>query len=259
MAQKRYEGLLMVRNKAIKGKGAWYWTHLEPLLAHNTETGLPKAVKLRYTLCDVVFSASNPSRTASEHLKRDMCPNFNSAAKPISSVSPVVVPSSSPSSASPFLAQHNHRKRTTTSPSASGSLYHAPSRFGSALVPQQPHLVMSGGKEDLGALAMLEDSVKKLKSPKTSPGPALSKAQIDSAIEFLGDWVYESCGSVSFASLEHPKFRAFLSQVGLSAVFSRELTGARLEARFEGASTLPTTPTKTTTACSLSTSTSIKT
>ena len=37
-AQKRYEGLLMVRNKAIKGKGAWYWTHLEPLLVHNTES-----------------------------------------------------------------------------------------------------------------------------------------------------------------------------------------------------------------------------
>ncbi|KAG5039719.1 hypothetical protein AAZX31_05G051200 [Glycine max] len=236
-AQKRYEGLLMVRNKAIKGKGAWYWTHLEPLLVHNTETGLPKAVKLRCTLCDAVFSASNPSRTASEHLKRGTCPNFNSAAKPISSVSPVLLPSSTspPPSASPF----NHRKRTTTSPSASGSgsgsLYHAPSRFGSGLIPQQQHLMLSGGKDDLGALAMLEDSVKKLKSPKTSPGLALSKAQIDSAIEFLGDWVYESCGAVSFSSLEHPKFRAFLAQVGLPAVFPREFTGTRLDARFEEA------------------------
>lgn len=228
-AQKRYEGLLMVRNKAIKGKGAWYWTHLEPLLVHNNETGLPKAVKLRCSLCDAVFSASNPSRTASEHLKRGTCPNFNSsAAKPISSVSPasVVAPS-------PFLVQHNHRKRTTTSPSGSGSgsAYPVPSRFGS----QQPHLMLSGGKEDLGALAMLEDSVKKLKSPKTSPGPALSKAQIDSAFEFLGDWVYESCASVSFTSLEHPKFRAFLAQVGLPAVLPREFTGARLDARFEEA------------------------
>ncbi|KAL5183788.1 hypothetical protein HKD37_17G047604 [Glycine soja] len=237
-AQKRYEGLLMVRNKAIKGKGAWYWTHLEPLLVHNTETGLPKAVKLRCTLCDAVFSASNPSRTASEHLKRGTCPNFNSAAKPISSVSPVLVSSStSPPSASPF----NNRKRTTTSPSASGSgsgsLYHAPSRFGIGLIPhqQQQHLKLSGGKEDLGALAMLEDSVKKLKSPKTSPGPTLSKAQIDSAIKFLGDWVYESCGAVSFSSLEHPKFRAFLAQVGLPPVFPREFTGTRLDARFEEA------------------------
>ncbi|KAK7375607.1 hypothetical protein VNO78_12532 [Psophocarpus tetragonolobus] len=82
-AQKRYEGLLMVRNKAIKEKGVCYWTHLEPLLVHNTETGLPKAVKLRCSLCDAVFSSSNPSRTASQHLKRGTCPNFNSAAKPI--------------------------------------------------------------------------------------------------------------------------------------------------------------------------------
>ncbi|KAK7264442.1 hypothetical protein RJT34_32051 [Clitoria ternatea] len=239
--QKRYEGLLMVRNKAIKGKGAWYWAHLEPLLVHNTETGHPKAVKLRCSLCDAVFSASNPSRTASEHLKRGTCPNFNSAAKPISSVSPstvsasasasgaVVVVSSSPSpSLSPSLVHPNHRKRNT---SPSGS--YAPTRFGSGLLTHQPHLMLSGGKEDLGALAMLEDSVKKLKSPKASPGPTLTKTQIDSAVDYLADWVYESCGSVSFSSLEHPKFRAFLSQVGLPTVFPRELMGGRLDVRFE--------------------------
>ncbi|KAH1078470.1 hypothetical protein GLYMA_19G183300v4 [Glycine max] len=42
---KCFEGLLMVRNKVIKGKGAWYWTYLEPLLVHNIEMGLPKALK----------------------------------------------------------------------------------------------------------------------------------------------------------------------------------------------------------------------
>ncbi|MCI53396.1 hypothetical protein A2U01_0074642, partial [Trifolium medium] len=97
----------------------WYWSHLEPLLVHNNETGLPKAVKLRCFLCDAVFSASNPSRTASEHLKRGTCPNFNSAVKPISSVSPetgsgagagagagaVVVVSSPP----PFSSSSVHR------------------------------------------------------------------------------------------------------------------------------------------------------
>ncbi|QHN87869.1 hypothetical protein DS421_16g558810 [Arachis hypogaea] len=59
---------------------------------------------------------------------------------------------------------------------------------------QQQHLVLSGGKEDLCALAMFEDSVKKLKSPKTSPGPALSKEQVNSALELLSDWLYETCG-----------------------------------------------------------------
>ncbi|KAK9145728.1 hypothetical protein Sjap_005631 [Stephania japonica] len=76
--QKRYNGLLMIRTKAIKGKGAWYWSHLEPILFQNQET-TSKALKLRCGLCNALFSASNPSRTASEHLKRGICPNFNGA------------------------------------------------------------------------------------------------------------------------------------------------------------------------------------
>ncbi|KAG0462062.1 hypothetical protein HPP92_020538 [Vanilla planifolia] len=98
---RRFEALLSVRSKAMKGKGAWYWAHLEPLLLQGQEPGLAMAVKLRCSLCDAVFSASNPSRTASEHLKRGACPSFNSAAaaavaaagptsapKPISSLPP---------------------------------------------------------------------------------------------------------------------------------------------------------------------------
>ncbi|XVE64984.1 hypothetical protein DITRI_Ditri07aG0145700 [Diplodiscus trichospermus] len=261
---RRYEGLVMVRTKAIKGKGAWYWAHLEPMLVHNTDTGLPKAVKLRCSLCDAVFSASNPSRTASEHLKRGTCPNFNSLAKPISSVSP------SPTTVATATATQSNRKRSSSSitvtatggvlvgsGSGSGSSYEVtplaivdPSRIcgelpyspspgavvpasGGSFVPHQQHLVLSGGKEDLGALAMLEDSVKKLKSPKTSPGPTLSKSQVECAVDFLADWIYECCGSVSFSSLEHPKFRAFLNQVGLPPVSRRELVGSRLDVKYE--------------------------
>lgn len=112
---KRYEGLVMVRTKAVKGKGAWYWAHLEPILVQNSDTGLPKAVKLRCSLCDAVFSASNPSRTASEHLKRGTCPNFNSVAKPISSVppSPSTTVTLSPSP-TPSHQQQNHRKRSSS-------------------------------------------------------------------------------------------------------------------------------------------------
>ncbi|KAK0588238.1 hypothetical protein LWI29_036439 [Acer saccharum] len=266
---KRYEGLVMVRTKAIKGKGAWYWAHLEPMLIQNTDTGLPKAVKLRCSLCDAVFSASNPSRTASEHLKRGTCPNFNSLPKPISSISPspnLASPSPSPSTTTTTHHHHHNRKRSSSSSAfdiatktgvgaavgSSSSSFQAatpltivdPSRFqevagtvvtanvsGSYLTQQ--HLVLSGGKEDLAPLAMLEDSVKRLKSPKMSPGPTLSKNQIDCAFEFLSDWVYESCGSVSFSSLEHPKFRAFLNQVGLPGFSRRDFIGPRLDSRFE--------------------------
>ncbi|CAI9093834.1 OLC1v1029418C1 [Oldenlandia corymbosa var. corymbosa] len=282
---KRYEGLVMVRTKAIKGKGAWYWAHLEPILVQNSETGMPKAVKLRCTLCEAVFSASNPSRTASEHLKRGTCPNFNSV-KPISSIPP----SSSSTNVnlmlpSPSSSQHsNPRKRSgsgrgnasssTTSSSQVAPMSVDPTRFAIELayppvVPmttsvvvtaattsgggggaggnifaaqqqqqqqqQQQHLILSGGKEDLGALAMLEDSVKKIKSPKSSHGPALSKNQIDAALDYLADWVYECCGTVSFSILEHPKFKAFLNQVGMPVVSRRDFTGSRLDGKYEEA------------------------
>ncbi|PWA90714.1 hypothetical protein CTI12_AA098030 [Artemisia annua] len=182
----------MVRTKAIKGKGAWYWAHLEPVLVTNPDTGSPKAVKLRCSLCDAFFSASNPSRTASEHLKRGTCPNFNSESSPnpISSASPAGVITMTSSSSSP---------------------------------------------DDLGALAMLEDSVKKLKSPKSSPGQVLSKAQIDSSLELLANWVYENCGSVSFSSLDHPKFKSFLNQVGLPSLTRRDLVGERLDSKYQEA------------------------
>ncbi|KAL3521447.1 hypothetical protein ACH5RR_019596 [Cinchona calisaya] len=255
---KRYEGLATVRTKAVKGKGAWYWAHLEPILITNPETNLPKAVKLKCILCDAAFSASNPSRTASEHLKRGNCPNFSSVLKPISQLPPLASPSSQ-------QHHHHHRKRSyqqtatataTATGTSSGSyqvgnMVYSSRMFGEmggyspVQVAQTPlansvstglspqHLVLSGGKEDLGALAMLEDSVKKLKSLKASPGPALTKDRVDSAFDLLADWFYDSCGAVSFSSLEHPKFKAFLNQVGLPSISRREISGSRLDSKFE--------------------------
>ncbi|XP_040869342.1 uncharacterized protein [Glycine max] len=202
-ARKRYEGLLTVRTRAIKGKGAWYWAHLEPMLLNN-------AVKLKCSLCDSLFSASNPSRTASEHLKRGACPNFNHSSLP------------SPSPISTVLSHSNNgRKRTSSSPNQDHSVQ---------------HLVFSGGKDDLCALAVFEDSVKKLKSPRNlshvSP-PELTKDQVNSAVELLADWFYESCGSVPLSALEHPKFQSFLTQLGLPVtLLRREIYGSRLDDRF---------------------------
>ncbi|KAK4839865.1 hypothetical protein QYF36_025585 [Acer negundo] len=272
---KRYDGLMMVRAKAIKGKGAWYWAHLEPILVKNPDTNLSKAVKLKCSLCDAVFSASNPSRTASEHLKRGTCPNFSAVSRPPShSLSPLPLSSlPSPSvhvnnnnnnNSSSGVCNNNSNRKRSKSQSGSASHHHhhhhhhehqlgnsnslaivestrytsepsySPSNAGQ---PQQQHLVLSGGKDDLGPLAMLEDSVKKLKSPKTRPGPVLSKDQIDSAVELLADWFYDSYGSVSFSSLDHPKFKAFLSQVGLPFASRREVLDARLDTKFVEAKT----------------------
>ncbi|XP_016167855.2 uncharacterized protein LOC107610304 [Arachis ipaensis] len=258
---KRFDALITVRTKAIKGKGAWYWTHLEPILVRNPDSGAPKSVKLKCSLCDSVFSASNPSRTASEHLKRGTCPNFSTGLRPGS------VPSPLPISVVNTGSNHSNNSRKRASP-ASPVPYqnHAlamveSSKFGPfggeigytqvhgnsvnqhhhhnqhQHHQQQQHLVLSGGKEDLCALAMFEDSVKKLKSPKTSPGPALSKEQVNSALELLSDWLCETCGSVSLATIEHRKFQAFLSQVGLPATntLRREISGPRLDAKFSEA------------------------
>ncbi|XP_054787371.1 uncharacterized protein LOC129293431 isoform X1 [Prosopis cineraria] len=244
---KRYEGLVTVRTKALKGKGAWYWAHLEPILIRNSDSGLPKSVKLKCSLCDSVFSASNPSRTASEHLKRGTCPNFSSGLRPNSSISPMPISSV----ALPNSNNHNKKRSSphmgVTSPYQNHSLALVESsRFCSELGysptqlnmgTNQQHLILSGGKEDLCALAMFEDSVKRLKSPKTSPCPALSREQINSAIDLLADWFYESCGYVSLSTLEHPKFQAFLSQVGLPTNLRREISGPRLDAKFNEAET----------------------
>ncbi|KAD5316766.1 hypothetical protein E3N88_16712 [Mikania micrantha] len=286
VVHKRYEGLVMVRTKAIKGKGAWYWAHLEPILVRNQDSGVPKAVKLRCCLCEALFSASNPSRTASEHLKRGTCPNFSSdsSPNPISSASPAgMVGLSSPATSSSGQPVQNHRKRNSSGNrrrsmfkvNSSETTYSVapitmiePPRFsvdvsypirpdsvpafsaatvvavssGGLQSPhhhhhhqQQSHVMLSGGKDDLGALAMLEDSVKKLKSPRSSPGQTLSKAQIDSSLELLANWVYENCGSVSFSSLEHPKFKNFLNQIGLPAITRRDLAGERLDSKYSEA------------------------
>lgn len=230
---KRYEGLSMVRAKASKGKGAWYWAYLEPILVRNPETDDPKAVKLRCNLCEAVFSASNPSRTASEHLKRGTCPNFNTLLKhpsPSSSLPPLSSPSS-----------HSNRKRPGsigTPNEGLNSNYHQQFHHHNHHHHRHhhQHLLLSGGKDDLGPLAMLEDSVKKLKSPKPlPPGPILSKSQIDSALGLLTDWFYESYGSVSFPSFDHPKFAAFLNQVGLPEISRHDFISSRLDSKYEEA------------------------
>uniref|UniRef100_A0A0D9VFM4 DUF7963 domain-containing protein n=1 Tax=Leersia perrieri TaxID=77586 RepID=A0A0D9VFM4_9ORYZ len=288
-AQKRYEGLLTVRAKAVKGKGAWYWAHLEPVLIPAADTGMPpKAVKLRCGLCSAVFSASNPSRTASEHLKRGTCPNFsapppgagssgtasqqptavqalppppNSTASspiPISSIAPSSPRHphhhSQPQQQQPHHHHHHHhsgsRKRHSMPPAyapaepvshhhhqlvvvdPSSAVYSPPPPALPPPPPQQSALVLSGGKEDIGALRMLEDSVKRLKSPKASPGVMLPKPQADAALALLADWFLESSDGVSLSSVAHPKLRSFLRHVGLPDLQRTDLAGPRLEARF---------------------------
>lgn len=197
----------------------------------NQETGAAKAVKLRCGLCGALFSASNPSRTASEHLKRGTCPNFNGAIpKPLACAPPprtiqTASGSTSRKRGAPSLPPPSYHPGTLEVSRPTSDIVRA-----NAGTP----LILSGGKEDLGALALLEDNVKKLKSPGgKGPGQGLTKGQIETALNLLAEWLYESCGTVSFSCVEHPKFKAFLNQVGLPPISRRYLAGPKLDARFE--------------------------
>uniref|UniRef100_A0A0D3FTH5 DUF7963 domain-containing protein n=1 Tax=Oryza barthii TaxID=65489 RepID=A0A0D3FTH5_9ORYZ len=118
-ARKRYDALMQVRAKAVKGKGAWYWAHLEPVLVPPPGSGVPpKAARLRCVLCAATFSASNPSRTASEHLKRGACPNFaaqqGAAAQPHQAMTVSAASSVVPISSIPTLAADGWREQVVT-------------------------------------------------------------------------------------------------------------------------------------------------
>nr|ARE68223.1 hypothetical protein [Hordeum vulgare] len=273
-ARKRYEALMQVRAKALKGKGAWYWGHLEPVLVPPPASGAPpKAARLRCALCAATFSASNPSRTATEHLKRGACPNFAAAqgapppppppppppqnqhqqlqlvtvSSPASSIVPIssIPPSSSSSSQRRHSTGGGGRKRHAlaaayASVEAASHHHHVmvadPAGY-SPTPPTPPGMpaprqVLSGGRGDLAPLAMLEDSVKRLKSPSASPGAMLPRPQAEAALSLLADWFLESSGSTSLSAVEHPKLKNFLRQVGLPEISRADLAGARLDARF---------------------------
>ncbi|CAN6275332.1 unnamed protein product [Urochloa humidicola] len=258
-ARKRYEALVQVRAKVVKGKGAWYWAHLEPVLVPPPASGLPpKMARLRCVLCAATFSASNPSRTASEHLKRGACPNFPSPLPQhqqqglaIAAASSVVPIASFPPSSQRRHSTGGGRKRhalaaayAAVEAAAAASLQ--PFVVGEPAVysstpPTPPALpaprqALSGGRGDLGALARLEDSVKWLRSPVASPGPMLPRRQAEAALDLLSEWLLESSGGVSLAAAEYPKMKAFLRQVGLPELSRADLTGTRLNARFAEAS-----------------------
>uniref|UniRef100_A0A453AF06 DUF7963 domain-containing protein n=1 Tax=Aegilops tauschii subsp. strangulata TaxID=200361 RepID=A0A453AF06_AEGTS len=247
-ARKRYEALMQVRAKALKGKGAWYWGHLEPVLVPPPASGAPpKAARLRCALCAATFSASNPSRTATEHLKRGACPNFAAAqgappppppppppqnqhqqlqlvavSSPASSIVPI-------SSIPPSSSSASQRRHSTGGGGGGGRKRHAlAAAYASVEAASHQHHVM------------VADPAGYSPTPPTPPGmPAprqlLSGGRGDlaeAALSLLADWFLESSGSASLSAVEHPKLKNFLRQVGLPEISRADLAGARLDARF---------------------------
>nr|CAB3477496.1 unnamed protein product [Digitaria exilis] len=251
-ARKRYESLVHVRAKAVKGKGAWYWAHLEPVLAPPPASGLPpKTARLRCVLCSATFSASNPSRTASEHLKRGACPNFSSPPPlPPASPSPFSTPPPPPhqlqalaiTGASPVLPI------ASLPPSSSSQRRHSTGGAGGGGGRKRHALAAAYAAVEAAAAAASSQHVVVVGEPAaaysppapvaSSPRPMLPRRQAEVAVELLSDWFLESSGAVPLAAAEHPKMRAFLHQVGLPSadLTAADITGARLDARFAEAS-----------------------
>ncbi|XP_057967870.1 uncharacterized protein LOC131157602 [Malania oleifera] len=186
--QKRYNGLVMVRKKAVTGKGAWYWYHLEPILFQNEDTGAAKAIKLRCGLCSALFSASNPSRTATEHFRRGSCPNFHN----------------------PEAAHSNDMR-------------YEPRPYDQLALPAP-----------VAPLAMI--TAPHFSEPPNTNQPRraqLNQPQTETALNLLSEWFYESCGYISFSTLDHPKFKAFLNHLGIPNASRSDIFGAKLDAKYE--------------------------
>ncbi|KAG6384212.1 hypothetical protein SASPL_155993 [Salvia splendens] len=107
-------------------------------------------------------------------------------------------------------------------------------------------LISSGGGEDVAVNKRYERLLALRTKAVKGKGACNCKArvrslrfclvrQVDAAFDLLADWFFEVCGSVTFSSLEHPKFTAFLKQVGMPEVSRRELLCSRLDSKFEEA------------------------
>ncbi|ERM97477.1 hypothetical protein AMTR_s00125p00050870 [Amborella trichopoda] len=65
---KRYESLTTVRSKAIKGKGAWYWPHLDPILKEKPYSSVNLPNGTNFFRKAVFTTGSVPSNFAEEIL-----------------------------------------------------------------------------------------------------------------------------------------------------------------------------------------------
>ncbi|CAA2978953.1 Hypothetical predicted protein [Olea europaea subsp. europaea] len=158
------------------------------------------------------FSVSNPSRTASEHLKKGTCPQLFFCSRSSSSGG----------------------NRSGDGKGGGGTAFSVqqvpplamvdPSRFTVELA-YPPVILMA----HTSAVPVAGDA-----SPcvvVSNEGRMYGRQPQQQLV--LSDWIYQCCGSVSLSTLEHPKFKAFLNQIGLPAISRKEFMGSRLDAKYD--------------------------
>ncbi|KAL4194517.1 hypothetical protein AMTRI_Chr05g69040 [Amborella trichopoda] len=129
---KRYEGLRLCAQR--------------PLKARELGIGLISSTSYFNALSATLFSASNPSRTASEHPKRGTCPNFTAnLPKPLSSF-PTILPISPPSLSAPIAtSSHSSRKRNPVDQKAAFTISSVPSNFAEETLWDSVNAICNGG------------------------------------------------------------------------------------------------------------------
>ncbi|KAG0449874.1 hypothetical protein HPP92_027091 [Vanilla planifolia] len=188
---RRFEALLSVRSKAMKGKelvlgpfGAFAPSRPGARPRHGGKASLLPMLcsLLGFQSFSHGFRAPQTWRLPQLQLRRRCCRRCrwpHLCPKPISSLPPFrkrpALPSTSTDGepSSPSCLALVAPPATATCPPYSSSPFPPPPPLPLALPAPHNRLVLSGGKEDLGALAMLEDSVKRLKNPKATPCPVL--------------------------------------------------------------------------------------
>eukprot|EP00245_Coleochaete_scutata_P016555 TRINITY_DN776_c0_g2_i1.p1 TRINITY_DN776_c0_g2~~TRINITY_DN776_c0_g2_i1.p1 ORF type:complete len:775 (-),score=150.13 TRINITY_DN776_c0_g2_i1:187-2511(-) len=228
--EKKYADYMKAKSRQ---KPAWFWEYLNPNL-RRTEDGTAMALTLHCNLCFKVFSASNPSRTAVEHLKEGACKGIGGARETMRQGGIVVKPRG-PSNKGKLPKVGKARKRGRPSGKAVAEDGEEPDEEEDQLpqtnfVVANKEIVQRQGMNNQGLWA------NKVNAAPTQlqalQGVVVHKSQKEKAMEVLTDWIYESAGAVPLSSVEHPKFREFLRVMGLPQLTHKHLATERLEHRY---------------------------
>ncbi|KAK9825566.1 hypothetical protein WJX74_006706 [Apatococcus lobatus] len=193
--------------------GTWFWPHLEPVAF--SQEGNVTSVRLRCLHCQQHMAASNPSRTATEHLRSGCCKNFKEKHGDIVAAHAALTNPPDPPAST--------RKRVPTH----------------LAYPPPGADISTSTKREPDAQQTLQSNLKKVRQSEGSAaghpvsGRMVGRLQVDASMAALCDFLYEACSSIPAAAFDHPQLRRALTLLGAAAPPRLDITGARLDARYE--------------------------
>ncbi|KAK9861151.1 hypothetical protein WJX84_001863 [Apatococcus fuscideae] len=161
------------------------------------------------------MAASNPSRTATEHLRSGCCKNFKEKHGDIVAAHAALTNPPDPPAST--------RKRVPTH----------------LAYPPPGADISTSTKREPDAQQTLQSNLKKVRQSEGSAaghpvsGRMVGRLQVDASMAALCDFLYEACSSIPAAAFDHPQLRRALTLLGAAAPPRLDITGARLDARYE--------------------------